>query len=386
MTTVEGFVEPGFEGVREAFVGNFEERGEVGAGCCVYLDGRPVVDLWGGLADRESGAPYDEGTLQLVFSTTKGATALCVNLLAQRGQLDLNAPVARYWPEFADAGKEEIPVRWLLDHRAGLIDVDTELTLEQALAWEPVVAALGRQKPLWEPGSAHGYHAMTYGWLVGEVVRRITGKSLGTFFADEVAAPLGLDFWIGLPEEQQHRVAPLVPWEVRATNGVAALFTGESLLVKALGAPGGLFTLDGTFNRTDVRAAELPAANGVGNARSIARMYAAVVGEVDGIRLLSESQTREAAVSENEGPDKVLIFPLQFGIGFMRFASLSKRFGDQTLGHYGAGGSVGFADPECRLAFAYVMNKMEPALVGDPRSLSLIRAVHAAIGKSAPKK
>ena len=181
--------------------------GEVGAACCVYADGRPVVDLWGGLADREANRPWDEDTIVAVASTTKGATAICAHLLAQRGELDLDAPVVKYWPEFGAAGKEQIPVRWLLSHQAGLPVIDTPLTFEDACAWHPVIRALEAQKPLWQPGTEHLYHAHTFGFLVGEVVRRITGKSLGTFFADEVAAPLGLSAWIGLPEEQEERVA-----------------------------------------------------------------------------------------------------------------------------------------------------------------------------------
>ena len=172
--------------------------------------GSKVVDLWGGVADPATNRPYGESTLQLVFSTTKGATAACANLLMQRGQLDIDAPVVTYWPEFGTAGKENIPVRWLLCHKAGLPIIDKPLSLAEVLEWDPVVAALSVQEPVWEPGTAHGYHALTYGWLVGEVVRRVDGRSLGTFFAEEIAEPLGLEFWIGLPESQEHRVAPLI--------------------------------------------------------------------------------------------------------------------------------------------------------------------------------
>src|SRR5262245_9465984 len=206
---IGGTVAPGFEGVRAAFARNFAEHGEVGAAFSLVHDGRMVVDLWGGVADAATGVPYTDDTLQLVFSTTKGATAICANLLAQRGELDVEAPVAEYWPEFGQAGKGEVPVRWLLGHRAGLPYVNGSIELAECLAWDPAVEALAAMEPLWEPGTAHGYHAVTYGWLVGEVVRRISGRSLGRFFADEVAGPLGLEFWIGLPAEQQPRVAPL---------------------------------------------------------------------------------------------------------------------------------------------------------------------------------
>ena len=210
MTDIGGSVEAGFEGVAAAFQQNFVDHGEVGAATSVYVGGHKVVDLWGGVADAATGAPYTEDSLQLVFSTTKGATAACIHLLAQRGDLDIDAPVATYWPEFKAAGKADIPVRWLLCHKAGLPYVDGTMTLEDALAWDPVIRALEAQAPIWEPGTAHGYHATTYGWLLGELVRRVSGKSIGRFFADEFATPLDLDFWIGLPEAEQHRVAPLI--------------------------------------------------------------------------------------------------------------------------------------------------------------------------------
>jgi len=194
---VGGLVEPGFEGVRDAFAHNFVEHGEVGAGYALYVDGELVVDIWGGTADVKAGTPYTDDSLQLVFSTTKGATAACANLLAQRGELDVDAPVAEYWPEFAQHGKAHIPVRWLLCHKAGLPTIDAVLTARDVFAWDPVIHALEVQEPYWEPGTAHGYHAITYGYLVGEVVRRISGKSLGTFWHDEIAEPLGLEFWIG---------------------------------------------------------------------------------------------------------------------------------------------------------------------------------------------
>lgn len=205
---VQGHVEEGWEKVAEAFRTSFEgSPGEVGAACCVYVDGRPVVDLWGGLADRQANRPWEKDSIVAVASTTKGATSICAHLLVQRGQLDLDGPVVKYWPEFGAAGKEQIPVRWLPSHQAGLPVVDTPLTFEEACAWHPVIRALEAQKPLWQPGTEHAYHAMTFGFLVGELVRRITGKSLGAFFAEEVAAPLGLSAWIGLPEEHEGRMA-----------------------------------------------------------------------------------------------------------------------------------------------------------------------------------
>lgn len=389
---IGGAVEPGFEGVAEAFQACFEQHGEVGAATSVYVGGRKVVDLWGGVADRDTGAPYTEDTLQLVFSTTKGATAACANLLAQRGELDVDAPVAEYWPEFKAAGKGDIPVRWLLCHKAGLPYVDATLTLEEALAWDPMVRALEEQAPVWEPGTAHGYHATTYGWLVGEVVRRISGKSLGTFFQDEIAAPLGLEFWIGLPDEQQVRVAPLVQWgdasEPARDPALQALidqFMGpDTMLGKALGAPSFVFNeAEGRFNNPAIRAAEIPAANGVTNARSLARFYAGLTGTVEGgpaAPILGADQVAKASELQTSGPDKCLMFETTFGLGFFTSSVFAPYGGAKAFGHTGAGGSVGFTDPEHEIGFGYVMNKMMQGLNGDPRSGGLIKAVYAAIG------
>ena len=393
----QGFVEPGFEDVREAFDRNFAEHGEVGAAAAVYVNGRKVVDIWGGEAD-DSGAAYDDKTLQLVFSTTKGVTALCANLLAQRGELDFDAPVAEYWPEFAAAGKADVPVRYLLCHKVGLPYVDAPLTLPQVLAWDPVVEALAAQEPVWEPGTAHGYHAVTYGWLVGEVIRRITGRSIGQFVADELAGPLGLDLWIGLPDEKQSMVAPLTNSGPR--NGPAGddplggrdlasvlgeLMGPDSLILKALDGVQGILLQEGMFNRPEVRAAELPAANGVTNARSLAKLYAATIGEVehDGGTvgpLLDPAQTAAALELQTSGNDQVLVFETQFGLGYMLSCPFSPYGGPRGFGHSGAGGSMAFADPDHGIAFGYVMNRMLANLAGDPRTTGLVRAVYDAVG------
>lgn len=386
MPAIDGLVERGFGGVADAFAANFADHGEVGAGFCLHVDGRKVVDIWGGIAEAGTGRPYTEDTLQLVFSTTKGATALCANLLVQRGLLDLDAPVASYWPEFAGAGKADIPVRWLLCHKAGLPVVDAELTLEEALAWEPVIRALEVQAPVWPPGTAHGYHAVTYGYLVGEVVRRISGRSLGTFFADEVAAKLGIEFWIGLPEEQEHRVAPLVslaqPTDPASRELYERFFGPDTLTGRALSAPSGVFATEGAWNRRDVHAAEVPAANGITNARSLSRLYASLIGDLpDGTpRVLSADQVDLARTPQTEGNDRVLFFETTFGLGFMTSSPFSPYGGPGGFGHAGAGGSVGFADPENGVAFGYVMNKMLQNLSGDPRTLGLLHAAYGAIG------
>ena len=386
MAQVEGDVEPGFEGVRDAFAKNFEDHGEVGAAFALHLDGKKVVDLWGGVADPKTGRPYTHQSLQLVFSTTKGATAMCANLLAERGKLDVDAPVAKYWPEFAQNGKESIPVRMLLNHQAGLYTVDRPTAYADTLRWDPIVAALAAQKPLWEPGTQHGYHALTYGWLVGEVVRRISGKSIGQFFQDEIAGPLGVEFWIGLPKEQHERVAPLVAADEPtdpAAKALAEQFMGpDTVMGKALSCSGALDSPDGdmSFNRPDMWAAEIPAANGITNARSLSRLYASLIGEVDGVRTLKQSTIDKATEAQDTYSDAVLMgMGTRFGLGFMLSSDFAPFGGPKGFGHPGAGGSVGFADPDKGVAFGYVMNKMQTNLAGDPRTLTLIEQTYKAL-------
>lgn len=393
-----GHVEPGFEGVRDAFEANFADHGEVGASVAVYVDGRPVVDLRGGVADPATGRPYDDDTLQLVFSTTKGITALCASLLAQRGELDVDAPVAEYWPEFAAAGKAEVPVRWLLCHKVGLPYIEGDLTLEQLLAWDPAVEALAAMAPVWEPGTGHGYHAVTYGWLVGEVIRRVSGRSVGRFVAEELAGPLGLDLWVGLPDEQQARVAPLTnrgpggeaagtpesapPGEGKDLASMIREFLGpDALILKALGGASEVLVQEGMFNRPEVRAAELPAANAVTNARSLAKLYAATIGPVDGVGpLLTPEQITAATTAQTSGADQVLMFETSFGLGYMLSCPFSPYGGPRGFGHSGAGGSMAFADPEHGIAFGYAMNRMLANLAGDPRTTGLVQAVYDAVG------
>ena len=383
---IDGQVDKGFEAVKDAFAANFEKHEEVGAGFCLYVNGRKVVDIWGGTADVATSSPYTEDSLQVVFSTTKGATAVCAHTLVERGDLDLDAPVKDYWPEFAAAGKDTIPVRMLLNHQAGLPAIRKDVTLDDVVAWDPIVEALAEQEPYWEPGTAHGYHALTYGYLVGEVIKRITGQSPGSFFAKEVAEPLGLEFWIGLPEEYESRVAPLIqmppaaedpslPEQVRE---MMKAFTDPSTLTgRALNNP--KLPEDG-FNLRAVHAAEMPAANGITNARSLARMYAATIGEVDGVRLLKPETVERARQIESDGPDRVLFLPSRFGLGFMLDGGFTPLTGPGSYGHAGAGGSLGFAHPELGIGYGYVMNKMQGNLAGDPRTLGLIDAVKASLG------
>ncbi len=378
MSAVSGEVAPGFAGVRDAFAAIFAAGEEIGGACCVYHRGRAVVDLWGGLADRETGRPWERTTPVIVFSATKGFAALCALRCVERGLLDLDAPVAAYWPAFAAEGKGNVPVRWVLSHRAGPPVVAGDFTLETALAWDPVVAALARQVPVWPPGTRHGYHLRSFGWLVGELVRRVTGRTLGRVFAEEVAAPLGLDFWIGLPADVEPRVATLYP----PPADVAELVPRESLLWRALTGPSDLFRYDGRWNRRALRAAELPSSNGIGTAHAVARAWAATIGEVDGVRLLRPETVAAACAVQSDSPDEVLLLPTRFGLGFMLPPVLSPVAGTRAFGHPGAGGSLGLADPEAEIGFAYVTNRMAPAVTGDPRAHDLLAAVYAALRAS----
>jgi CubicO group peptidase (beta-lactamase class C family) len=392
MVDIEGLVEPGWEKVADAFRANFDEGKELGAAVAVYQGGRPMVDLWGGVADRTTGRSWDRDSLVIVFSSTKGMTAILANLLAQRGELDLDAPVASYWPEFAQQGKEAIPVRWLLTHQAGLLAVDAPLTLDEICAWDPLVAALAAQAPLWEPGQHHAYHALTYGHLVGEVLRRITGKSVGQLFQDEVVGPLGLSAWMGLPESEEPRVARIEPAPPVADEALRALldsFLGpDSVFARSvLGIPVELVTEDGGyFGSRQVRAAEIPAGNMVTDARSLARAYAATVGEVDGTRLLepdtvAAARTIQTATSAPWGlPPGLEAFGLVAGIGFQVATELAPLVGPTSFGHGGAGGSMGLGEVEHEIGFGYVMNQMLTEIPNRPRNQLIMDAVAACAG------
>ena len=372
-TRLHGSVQAGFEPVQDAFAANFERFGEVGAACCVYADGRKVVDLWGG--------SYTDRTLQMVMSSTKGIVAVAAHLLAQDGKLDFDAPVTDYWPKFGAEGKESVLVRWLFSHRAGLPAIDRPLTTEDVLAWDPVVDALAAQRPLWQPDSGHGYHVGTYGWLAGEVIRRVSGVSVGRFVADRIAGPLGLDLWIGIPEAEIGRVAPILPPPPPPPGTQPDVFTARlldpsTLMHRAFANPPLPPTM---FNDPRFFTAEIPAANGITNARSLAKMYAACLGEIDGVRLL-EPQTLVACTRvQSAGEDLVLGYETRYATGFQLSFTFRPMAGEGSFGHYGMGGSVGFANPELGIAFGYVMNQMLPSGGVDPRTKSLIDALKASL-------
>jgi CubicO group peptidase (beta-lactamase class C family) len=382
---IEGTCDPKFSRVKDAFAENFEKRNEVGAAAAVVLDGKPVVDLWAGHADREKTRPWTRDTLANVYSTTKGVTAICAHRLADKGLLDIDAPVAKYWPEFAQAGKSKIPVRYLLSHKAGLAAVRKPLDEDALFKWEKMTTALAEQEPWWEPGTKHGYHALTFGYLVGEVIRRISGKTPGTYLREEIAGPLGLDLHIGLDAKHDARTADMIAMPPPAP-GEPNLFAEimknpESVTFKAfMNPPGGM--RPGLVNTREWRAAEIPAANGHTTARSLAKLYGVLArgGEQDGVRVMSKAQVAQCSLEQSNGPDELLIINTRFSLGFMMShpgASLGPNA--KSFGHPGAGGSLGYADPEAKIGFGYTMNKMHASLLIDPRATALIEAVYASL-------
>jgi len=390
---VNGTVAGGFEPVRAAFVRNFDTLGDRGAAVAVYRDGRKVVDLWAGVRDFDGpgtgsgGADWARGTAQIVRSATKGVAAAALLLLHQRGQLDLDAPVGEYWPGFKAAGKERVLVRHVLSHRAGVPVLDRPLTAEESLDPLRGAEAVARQAPVWRPGTEHGYHALTYGWLVGELLRRVTGVGAGEWIAEEIAGPLGADLWVGLPEREAGRVGRVGRVETGEAGSDGALRARPKRSVtEAYGDPDSLtrraFAAISPFpdqNDPAYRAAALPATNGIATADGLARFYASLIGEVDGgVRLFAPGTLAAARAEESAGPDRVLVINTRFGLGYMLHGSASPFLAGGSFGHPGRGGSLGFADPESGIAFGYVTNGFRKTVTADPRAQGLVRAVRAA--------
>lgn len=385
MAKIEGTCDKKFERVQKVFAQAFDDGKEVGAAVAVTIDGKPVLDIWGGHTDKAKTQPWTRDTIVNVYSTTKGLTAICAHRLVDKGLLDLDAPVASYWPEFAQAGKAKLPVRYLLSHQAGLPGVRKPLQPDDLFNWDMMCSALAETEPWWTPGTKHGYHAITYGWLVGELIRRITGKSPGTYLRDELAAPLGLDCHIGLDAKHDGRVADMIaapPPPPEQLNIFAEMLKDpESMMAKTFNNPPMMLS-PGLVNTRKWRACELPAANGHTNARSLARVYGAVSrgGEVDGYQVLKPASIARGYTEQARGPDAVLQLSTRFGLGFMLSqpgASLGPN--PRAFGHPGAGGSLGFADPDAKVGFGYVMNKMESGILIDPRASALIDAVYASL-------
>ena len=388
-TVIQGQAQGGYGSVADAFAANFEDRGELGAAVVLYVDGRKVVDLWGGTADRRTGRPWVSDTPAIVFSVTKGVLAICAYRLVGRALLDLDAPVARYWPEFGANSKAHITVRMLLSHRAGLAALDTDLSREDVLGWDPVIRAIEMQTPLWPPGTSHSYHTMTYGWLIGEVIRRISGASPGAFLRTELSDELGLDFWIGAPESAIARGAwlepPLPDTDPELAGVIARWQAGEPLAERAAtmaGAFGFPLTPKGqvSFNDPEIQRAEIPGANGMGTAESLARLYAACVSEIEGRRIMTPELVADALLVQSSGrqffgpPDR----GERWGTGFaLDSPPAQPLLGPSSFGHGGAGGELAFADAAHGIGFGYVNNQMGG--IGDARANLLAAAVRSCL-------
>ncbi|MGO9453339.1 MAG: serine hydrolase domain-containing protein [Candidatus Binataceae bacterium] len=388
---VEGECDPKFDGVLDAFVENFEKRDELGASACITLEGRTVVDLWGGRVALD-GAPWTRDTISIIFSATKGASALCAHMAVDRRMLDLDASVTRYWPDFGQAGKEGALVSMMLDHSVGLPHLRTQVRKGGFYDYDYMIGLLEREEPFWKPGIRNGYHGITSAWTVGEMVHRSTGKRLGRFFREEVAEPLGLDFWIGLPAHQEGRVAPMIyaPITVEVRNSrISQAATNE----KDSPTHYFMFNMGGfDVNSREAHAAEIGSANGISNARGLAGLYAPLAngGELNGIRLVGrETLQRMALCSVATHEDATLRIPTRFSLGFMKAmdnrrldnaAHCSLLIAEPAFGHVGAGGSLGFADPECGMSLGYTMNRMGFGILMNDRGQSLVDAAYRAIG------
>lgn len=393
----QGSCRPGFERVAEAFEKNLKEKGEIGASVCLTVGGETVVDLWGGVADAKTSAPWTRDTVSIVFSCTKGATALCAHVLASRGALDLDAPVAELWPEFAQHGKERVTTRMMLDHSSAVPAVRAKVKDDGPYDWAYMTDRLAAEVPFWEPGTRNGYHGFTFGWTVGEMVRRASGKSLGTFFREEIAGPLGLDFWIGLPEEIEPRVAPIVAHVYKAADAVTPfmrdLATNKESVAALFYFNNGAWRSGGANTRAG-HAAEIGAANGITNARGLAGMYAPLAnGGGDLVDATTLARMGEVSMATHD--DATLRIPTRFALGFMksmdnrRRSLAAKLWGEDcdsvilssaAFGHVGAGGSLGFADPVAGLSFGYTMNRMGPGLLMNERGQALVDAAYLSLG------
>jgi CubicO group peptidase (beta-lactamase class C family) len=378
---VHGYCDPAFKTVCEAFAGNFAERGETGAAVCVLVGGRTAVDLWGGFADTARARPWQPDTLVNVFSVGKGLTAVCAARLAGQRRLDVDARAARYWPEFAAAGKDAVTVRQLLSHQAGLPAVRRRLPPGVMLDWSAMTTALAAEQPWWEPGTGHGYHACTFGFLAGEVIRRAAGCSVGRLLREEVAGPLGADVYIGLPASAQPRVAEFDwPGPPPSEDQPAGLEPARLMVHNAYFNPGGLSGA-GVVNSPAWRAAEHPSANAHASARGVARVYAALAagGTLNGTVVADRAALAEATTEQASGQDLVLDRPSRFGLGFQLPQPERPLAGSPAaFGHFGAGGSLGFCDPATGIAFGYVMNQMGPRWQS-PRTRAPLDALNACL-------
>ena len=380
MAQIEGHIDDRFAAMSDLLSASIDDGGDVGGSVAVSLDGEMVVDIWGGWVDEARTTPWERDTIVNVWSTTKTMMALSALILVERGQLDLDAPVATYWPEFAANGKEGVLVRHLLSHTSGVSGWAQPVVVDDLYDWDKSTAMLAAQAPWWEPGTASGYHALCQGHLVGEVIRRITGRKLGQFFADEVAGPLDIDFHIGLDPNEFHRVTNVIPPPPLPID--FATLDMDSVLVKTFTGPAPAADVAWT---PEWRQADIGAANGHGNARSVARAQAVVAcgGTVDGVQLLSPSTVQQIFRVQADGVDQVLGIPSRFGIGYGLPGESYPYFPDGEICFWGGwGGSVIIVDVGRRMTIAYMMNRMDAGLVGDVRGENLVRAAYAAVGVS----
>ena len=381
---VHGHVDAGFEAVLDAYVENFRARQDLGSACAVEVEGRRVVDLWGGLADARTGRAWEPDTAAVIFSCSKGLLAICVHVLAERGRLDVDVPIAERWPGFGRNGKDTLTLRDVMSHRSGLAALDIDLTRQDVVVWERVVEAIESQTPASTPADGHTYHAMTYGWIVGEVIRRVTGSTPGRWFDCELARPLRLDTWIGLDPSSGADVAwmtaPLPDEDSDAARRSAAVAERDATIRRSLTMGGAFaFPADGdhvTFNDVDLRSAEIPAANGISSARSLARIYSACIVGTDAPALLDPATIDDATRVRSSGaqltglPDD----GARWGTGFQLASPPSHpMLGPTSFGHAGAGGQLAFADTEHRVGFAYLSNQMGG--YGDGRANALTAAL-----------
>jgi len=390
---VAGVCVPGWEPVRQAFESNFSDHGELGASVCIHVGDSTVVDLCGGFTAEDRKTHWTSDTIIVVFSNTKGATALCAHVLADRGQLELDAPVAKYWPEFAQNGKSAATVAMMLNHSVGVPALREPVKQGGVTDWDYMIQRIEQEKPFWEPGTQHGYHAVTFGWTVGELVRRVSGRSFGTFFREEIAGPLGLDFWIGIPANMEREVVPYIPPAVGPKPNAFHVALGSPMSLAALAVlnTGGYRLIDAAGQRgmdtPEVHAAEIGGAGGIASARGIAGMYKPLATRggklVSGSTVERMMQTSAAAIV-----DPVLRMQTHFGLGFMKTTD-NRRWadgnngmilGERAFGHPGAGGSLGFADPDCELSFGYVMNRMGGDVLLNVRGQSLVNAAYGCLG------
>ena len=376
MADIAGICDPKFAEVRDILSASIDSGDDVGASFAVTIGGEMVVDLWGGHLDEAASAPWQEDTLVNVYSTTKTMSFLCALVLADRDQLDFERNVADYWPEFAQNGKEQVKVWHLMSHAAGLSGMDQMMSPDDMYDWDKIVALLAAQAPWWEPGSAPGYHAITQGYLIGEVVRRITGKSLGTYFREEIAGPLGADFFIGVPANEFHRISRLIPF---GQGGAPDGGDANSIPARTFRSPfAGV-----EHSWTDGwRQAEIPAANGHGNARSVAKLQAplACKGSAFGVDLMSAETATSVMKPRVSGTDLVLGVPISYGLGFGLMSELLPLSPNKNACFWGGwGGSNILVDQDAQMSVAFVMNKMHDGVLGDPRSLRLLQAIYRAL-------